>query len=58
MGANFSKATKSLFSKKKKKTKKKSFAATLKDKTLVQRANEGFLSTDMFAEPIAFNFKG
>ena len=58
MGATFSKTTKGFFQKTKKSSLKKSSISSLKDKPLLQRANESFLSTDLYAEPIGFNFKG
>lgn len=58
MGAGFSKGFKKLFSRKNRSSRKASTLSSIKNKTLLQRANENFLATDLYAEPIQFNFKG
>ena len=58
MGAGFSKATKKFFNRGRRSSRKATTLSALKNKTLLQRANENYLSTDLFSEPIQFNFKG
>jgi hypothetical protein len=58
MGAGFSKATKKFFSRGRRSSRKATTLSALKNKTLLQRANESYLGTDLFSEQIQFNFKG
>ncbi len=58
MGADFSKSIKEFFSRGKGKSLKAAISASLKKKPLLQRANEIFFVSDLYSEPIQFNFKG